>query len=50
MVSKIDIQFRKDSNFIWIQLIFDQKPCFLGPSKLETPWPNTCLYQVVRNA
>ena len=21
-------------------LIFDQKPCFLGPIKLEIPWPN----------
>ena len=27
-------QFTKDSNFT---VIFDQKPCFLGPTKLETP-------------
>ena len=25
---------------IWLQLIFDQKPCSLEPSNLETPWPN----------
>ena len=30
-------QFTKYNNFIWIQLIFDQKSCFLGPIKQETP-------------
>ena len=33
-------QFTKYCNFIWIQLIFEQKPCFLGPIKQGTPWPN----------
>ena len=33
-------QFTKYSNFIWLQLIFEQKPCILGPIKEETPWPN----------
>ena len=29
-------QFSKDSNFIWLQFVFDQKTCFLESSKLET--------------
>ena len=33
-------QFSKYSNFIWIQLIIEQKPCFLGPIKQESPWRN----------
>ena len=37
-------QFTKYSNFIWKQLIFEQKPCFLGPIKQETPWRNWHYY------
>ena len=33
-------QITKYSNFIWLLLIFVQKPCFLGPIKQETPWRN----------
>ena len=33
-------QFTKYSNFIWTQLIFEQKLCFLGSIKRETPWRN----------
>ena len=33
-------QSTKYSNFIWLLLIFEQKPCFLGPIKRETPWRN----------
>ena len=35
----------KDSNFIWLQLIFKQKPCFLGPIEQETSWM-TLMYKV----
>ena len=30
-------QFTKYSTFIRLLLIFEQKPCFLGPIKRETP-------------
>ena len=29
----------KYRNFSWLKLIFEKRPCFLGPSKLET-WTN----------
>ena len=41
-------QFTKYSNFIWIQLIFEQKPCFLRPIKWETPWRNWHYYTSAR--
>ena len=33
-------QFTKYSNFTWIKLIFEKKPCILGPIKQETQWHN----------
>ena len=39
-VGPTQCQFTKYSNFIWLLLIFVQKPCFLGPIKQETPWRN----------
>ena len=42
-------QFTRYSNFIWIQLIFEQKPCFLGPIKREIPWRNWHYYICTMN-
>ena len=38
-------QFTKYSNCIWPLLIFEQKPCFLGSIKRETPWRNWHYYK-----
>ena len=44
-------QFTKDSNFISLQLTFDQKPYFLEPSKIRNPMTQLtliCTYLVRR--
>ena len=38
--------FTKFADFIWVQYIFGQKSCYLGPTIFEIPQPNWHLVQV----